>query len=41
MIAIDNYGDLVDEAIPPPFWSGFFWLVVVILLFDGCMRRGV
>jgi hypothetical protein len=42
MIAIDDYGDLVDESNPPPFWEWMILGVVVLaMILDGCMRRGV
>ena len=41
MVAIDDYGDLVDEANPPPFWEWIFWLIFLVIILDGCMRRGV
>lgn len=38
MIAIES--DLVDEA-TPPFWEWVVWIVIIILIFEGYMRRGV
>ena len=41
MVTIDDYGDLVDEYNPPPFWGWVLWIVIVIAVFEGCMRRGI
>lgn len=42
MITMDDCGDLVDESNPSePPWPWLFWLMIIIVIFEGCIRRGV
>ena len=40
-MVVDEFGDRVDASMRPPFWEWAFWLVVIIVIFEGCVRRGV